>query len=618
MKRSTTLLLFSTLSFFTLSANYYVNDADLSSDIYTSSIGSNTNDGLTPSTPKATLTNLLATYGPSGTNVLSSGDIIYVDAGSFLQTDANLSINVSGLSIIGAGSNLTFFNNNQASTNSNRWGNIIATNITIQGIYLTGYNYGLGDASTLYISGATGITINGVEVNENASGGGSSAIVINGGSSVTFNGGGSNCNPGALSVAGGGVNVEGNGNTVIFNDYTFSGNSKDIQGGSGLYISGDNTTTVSVFNSNISDNTNSSATGGAGIYVSGANLIVNGSCINGNQTAAGSGPKYGGAICVARGANVQISNCSFNNNSVSNSGKGGAISINTSFAGSGSAASVSIDSCSFSGNTASSEGNHLYLRVGSSNPASFTINECTFSSTAQDVRQDNSGIVTIQNSSSPSLSGSGITIVNTTLPSATPTTSCPAQIGPCFSVLPVELIEFTGECANNGIEFQWSTASERNNDHFLIEQLINNEHFQEVAQIPGNGNTQQLSNYRHLHATTTGETAYYRLSQYDIDGKATIFQTIAVPPCLNNSTPLTINYQNTSLRVTWDETTKSRTRFEVFNAFGQLLQTSITSPNQWIENKTTIQLRQPLSPGTYYCRLISHNQHITAKLLVSH
>ena len=402
-------------------------------------------------------------------------------------------------------------------------------------MYLTGYNYGPGDASTLYINGASNLTITNIEVNENTSGGGSSAIVITGGSSVSFTGGSSNCNPAAASVAGGGANVEGNGNVVSFTDFTFSGNSKDIQGGSGLYISGDNTTTVTVTDCIIADNENRSASGGAAIFIAGANLIMSGTCINDNVVELGSGPKYGGAISVGRGATLTISDCSFSGNSITNSGKGGAISINTSFAGSGSAASVSLNSCSFTGNSASSEGNHIYLRVGSSNPASFTIDECTFSATAQDIRQDNSGIVSIQNSGTPVTSGTGITFTNTTPPATTPNTSCPTLVGPCYSVLPVELAGFTTECTNGSISIEWTTISERDNDYFIIERAGKGLIFESIDIISGIGNSQSIQHYSTTDNLPNSAIHYYRLIQVDKNGSRHIYETTSVLPCTNNN-----------------------------------------------------------------------------------
>lgn len=265
------------------SANYYVNDNSTTGDTYTSAVGNNANSGLLPSLPKASLSEIWTTYGPSGTNAITSGDTIFVDAGTYTALDANLDLSVSGISITGAGSSLTFFDNAQTTTDANRWATITGDNITITGIYLTGYNYGFGDANVIQITGISNLVMIDVLVNENLPGGGSSAIVINGASEVDFIGGGSSCNPGAASVAGGGVNIEGNGNNVSFLNYTFATNTKDYEGGSALRIQGNATTTVTINNSIFLNNENASAEGGGAIFIAdGASVTIEGSCFNRN------------------------------------------------------------------------------------------------------------------------------------------------------------------------------------------------------------------------------------------------------------------------------------------------------------------------------------------------
>lgn len=59
-------------------ADYYVDDASNTGDLWTPvAIGNDANDGLTPTTPKATLGNLI------GTVALTAGDTVYVDTGSY-------------------------------------------------------------------------------------------------------------------------------------------------------------------------------------------------------------------------------------------------------------------------------------------------------------------------------------------------------------------------------------------------------------------------------------------------------------------------------------------------------------------------------------------------------
>lgn len=602
------------ISSYCTAANYYVNNTDLTGDIYTSAIGNNSNNGTTPSTPKATLSNLLSTY--NGT--FASGDVIFVDAGTYFTTDANLNFDSAfdGVSIIGAGSNLTFFDNNSTSTDANLWANVSGLGITIQGVYLTGYNYGFGGASTLNISGANSLSVVDVQVNENSSGGGASAIVITGGSNVEFIGGGSNCNPIGPSVAGGGVNIEGNGNTVSFINYTLTGNSKSVQGGSGMYISGNSTTSVSIINSTISDNVNTSSQGGAAVYLSGANLQISGSCIEGNSTNSGSGPKYGGGITLTRGATLIASNCNFSNNIVANTGKGGAISINTSFSGSGSAASATFTSCNFNGNSATSEGNHIYLRVGSSNPASVVIDECTFSATSQDVRQDNSGSVTVTNSGTAlSLSGSNITNNNID-PSTTAITACAPAGVTCFSLLPVELIEFYAICENGYTTIHWTTASEINNDYFILEKVNFDGTFTTIASINGSGNSQNEVAYSFTDEQARAETNYYRLTQVDFDGNREVFDVISSRNCSENL-ETTVHYSSESQQlivINSENALKNFSGLTLISMIGSTILTTEIMPNN--QSKGFVQLESPLANGNYLVHLRYKDHEEIVKLFV--
>ncbi|MFT5859411.1 MAG: hypothetical protein ACI865_001512, partial [Flavobacteriaceae bacterium] len=395
----------------------------------------------------------------------------------------------------------------------------------------------------------------------------------------------------------------GNGNTVTIDNYTLSGNTKDLQGGSGLYISGDNTTTVTLTNSIIANNVNTSSSGGAGIFVSGSNFNMSGCCINTNDTHSGSGPKYGGAISVARGATLVISDCDFSGNSISTTGKGGAIAINTSFSGSGSAASVSLTSCSFSSNTATSEGNHLYARVGSSNPASFSITECSFTATAQDIRQDNSATFTILNSGSPVISGGGITMVNTTPPATTPVTSCPVYVGPCFTVLPIELIEFSAVCMTDHVQLEWSTSSEHNNDYFIIERRNEGGVFVEIARVNGAGTSQSRQSYSLRDTALENEVNYYRLTQVDYDGEREVFTVISINAC-GPKPELLLSYsiEDRVVYLDIDGKANQEINFHLYDPMGTLVyQASIRSKLN--QTRVRFELPSKISTGMFIARV---------------
>ncbi|MCR9172077.1 MAG: hypothetical protein NXI10_06280 [bacterium] len=604
-------------SFLGYSANYFVNDNSTTGDILTTTVGATINSGLTNSLPKASLSEIWNTYGPSGTNAITSGDTIFVDAGTYVALDANLNLNVSGITIIGAGSGMTIFDNDQSSSDANRWATITGNNITITGIYLTGYNYGVGDANVLQITGASNLTLNDVIVNENLPGGGSSAIVINGGSSVNFFGGGSSCNPGAASVAGGGVNIEGNGNTVQFHDYTFSANSKDYQGGSALRVTGDATTFVSIERSTFTDNENSSTEGGGAIFIAnGATMTIEESCFNNNTANRSSSLNYGGAILVGRGSLLAVDNCTFDGNSATSSGNGGAIAINTNLGSSGGSATVTVDTCAFT-NNAAIDGADILGRVSFSRPAIFTISQSTFTGSAEDVTNDNSASITIANSGSPSTAGT-ITFTNTDVASTTPSTSCPSIAQPCFSVLPVTFDDFWASCdGDENIQLNWSTLAEINNDYFILERATNDLNFEEIAKISGAGTNASKQDYFYIDRDAFA-TGYYRLSQVDYDGSRTFLKTIFSTSCNTRKAIYAHNFHQptATLEIFFHVDQIEVAEISVISASGSIIASTFKSLSPDLQ-ATKLQLNQNLDPGIYLISVRTQSESYQGRILVT-
>ena len=97
-----------------------------------------------------------------------------------------------------------------------------------------------------------------------------------------------------------------------------------------------------------------------------------------------------------------------------------------------------------------------------------------------------------------------------------------------FSVLPIELIDFTSTCKIDGVQLNWSTASEHDNDYFMIERSTNGKEWDVISHINSNGNSSTINNYVHTDFTRNNDITYYRLSQVDLNGNVNVFKTIDV------------------------------------------------------------------------------------------
>jgi len=141
------ILIFSNL----FAASWYVNDNSLLGDIYCTSVGSAGNSGSLPSSPKASLSSIIALAG------VVNGDTVYVDKGNF--NEVNLTINKS-LVIIGAGPGNTVFTGNAS---VNRFASITADNVKIKNLTLRNY-YLNANGQVITMTGRTGILFENVTI----------------------------------------------------------------------------------------------------------------------------------------------------------------------------------------------------------------------------------------------------------------------------------------------------------------------------------------------------------------------------------------------------------------------------------------------------------------------
>lgn len=92
------------------------------------------------------------------------------------------------------------------------------------------------------------------------------------------------------------------------------------------------------------------------------------------------------------------------------------------------------------------------------------------------------------------------------------------------SPLPVELVDFSAEQVNNYVQLNWKTASELNNDFFIVERLNANDAFDSIATVKGKGTTSEPSTYQAFDHNPAEGKNYYRLEQTDFNGNKSYSQ----------------------------------------------------------------------------------------------
>lgn len=108
-----------------------------------------------------------------------------------------------------------------------------------------------------------------------------------------------------------------------------------------------------------------------------------------------------------------------------------------------------------------------------------------------------------------------------------------------LSVLPVELIKFSGKEENNSALLEWTTASEKNNQGFDIEKSNDGINFSKMGFVAGAGTVSTTQNYSFKDNALTGLT-YYRLKQIDFSSETTTSNIIVVEPKISGAQSLKI------------------------------------------------------------------------------
>lgn len=99
------------------------------------------------------------------------------------------------------------------------------------------------------------------------------------------------------------------------------------------------------------------------------------------------------------------------------------------------------------------------------------------------------------------------------------------------STLPITLVSFEAIRTLAGVQVQWKTVQEINNERFEVERSTNGLEFEVVGTVPGAGNSMGPRYYQHMDRTAQGSTRYYyRLRQIDYDGKSSLSKVVSVNP----------------------------------------------------------------------------------------
>jgi PKD repeat protein len=176
-------------------------------------------------------------------------------------------------------------------------------------------------------------------------------------------------------------------------------------------------------------------------------------------------------------------------------------------------------------------------------------------------------------------------------------TGCPQ------TVLPVQLIQFSGEATAKGNQLYWTSANETNCAYYTLQYSSNGSQFSPIAHIDAQGNSYTTQQYDYLHQNSSA-ISYYSLSQTDYDGTNKQLGTIVLQRGKDPNNAILLVYPNPTqnwLNVHYETNNAELINLQLYDVTGRILQQQQLQANVG-SNDYSITLTQ-LPNGIYYLRI---------------
>jgi len=176
--------------------------------------------------------------------------------------------------------------------------------------------------------------------------------------------------------------------------------------------------------------------------------------------------------------------------------------------------------------------------------------------------------------------------------------------------LPVGLTEFYGECVSN-VVIIWRTATEFNNDYFILEKSDNSMSFYEIAEINGSGNSNDEIEYIFVDDTKMFDNNYYRLKQVNYDGKVTTYDIINVLNCNDNIVVSVYPNPFIDELMLKIENYNGVVKYKIYDVLGHFLfENTLKDSGDFVivENSNLV-------PGTYFVEVVLNDKVFNSKII---
>ena len=180
-------------------------------------------------------------------------------------------------------------------------------------------------------------------------------------------------------------------------------------------------------------------------------------------------------------------------------------------------------------------------------------------------------------------------------------------------VTPVELLFFQAKNSDKNIYLSWATATEENFDYFALERSSDGEHFIEITQIQGMGDSFSRVDYSYQDEFPLIGRSYYRLRSVDFDGYTEIFDyvMVVVEGAASDFMVFPNPISNGAFSIQTNFELDTETTLIIYNSTGGIEKNYLL--NSWLGEYQLDGLR----PGSYLFRITTNSDVIVKRVLVN-
>src|SRR5688572_6441564 len=162
--------------------------------------------------------------------------------------------------------------------------------------------------------------------------------------------------------------------------------------------------------------------------------------------------------------------------------------------------------------------------------------------------------------------------------------------------LPIQFTLFNAKCENKKVSLTWKTAQEQNSSHFDIEKSEDGIHWTVISTMPAAGNSNSERSYSSTDNNPVRNN-YYRIAEYDLDGKSQFTSIIQSSCNATNTFNLWPNPVHDKVFINITAENASQVMIKVFDSKGALVKMQRAMALQG-NNQFSVDMN-PLTSGVY-------------------